>query len=232
MRVELGRGGVLHEHHAPGAANRAQAHRAVRTGAGKDDADGPLALILGQVLEQEIDRQAHAALLDGRAQVQHAFLDRKIGVGGDRVNGVDLDRRAVLGRDHVHLGHLVQDLGHQALMGRVKVLDDQERHAAVGRHRGKEFLERFQAAGRSPDADNRKKLRRPTLESGSEAACGSESVDCCSICASFRGGGTYLVVIYLSYLFSPFKADMTVPFSMIRGEHFSRTSPSQIGRGG
>ena len=45
-----------------------------------------------------------------------------------------------------------------ALVRRVQVLDDDEGHAAVGRHVSQELLQRLQPAGGSADADDGKSV--------------------------------------------------------------------------
>jgi hypothetical protein len=68
--------------------------------------------------------------------------------------GLDLDR--VLDLQHRHLGAAAQELGQMALLGRVEMGCDDEGEAAVGRHRAKQRLKRFQPARGRADADDRK----------------------------------------------------------------------------
>ncbi len=147
--------GQLREHQATAALDRAAPGGAVAAGAGQDDGDRPLALILGERDEEGVDRMPGAAPLAGLGEVQHAASDRQLAVGQDHVHAVGLDPGALLDRDHVHPGVPAEQLDHVALPGRVEVLDDHEGEAAVGRHGGEELLERLDAARRCPDSDDR-----------------------------------------------------------------------------
>ena len=71
--VILGGVGVLGHDHAALALDGPHAQGAVAAGARKHDADGPLALVLGQGAEEEVDRQTLAA---GRSTVPAAAACR------------------------------------------------------------------------------------------------------------------------------------------------------------
>jgi hypothetical protein len=64
---------------------------------------------------------------------------------------VGLDHHAILDEVNGQLGAAPEDLVHQALEVRRKVLDDDERHPALHRDVVEEMLERLQPAGRSAD---------------------------------------------------------------------------------
>ncbi len=63
--VEFARFGVLRHGHAALTFDGPHAQGAVAAGAGKHDADGLLALVLGQGAKEEVDRQSVAARLAG-----------------------------------------------------------------------------------------------------------------------------------------------------------------------
>jgi hypothetical protein len=63
------------------------------------------------------------------------------------------DRNAVLRFDHRHGGCLAQNINQRALVVRGQVPDQDERHAAIGRHFLKESLEGIKSAGRCAKAD-------------------------------------------------------------------------------
>ena len=67
---------------------------------------------------------------------------------------VRVDLHRVLGQMHRHRGITRDDRGQRALVVRIEVLNQHERHAAVGRHVREERLERIQTAGGRPDAND------------------------------------------------------------------------------
>ena len=67
---------------------------------------------------------------------------------------VGLDPHAVLRLTHRHFGGAADELGHHALVVRVEMLDDHERHAGARRHVRKKALEGLQASCRGAHADH------------------------------------------------------------------------------
>ena len=61
--------------------------------------------------------------------------------------------------DH-HPGGPLQQFGHDAPVGGIEVLDDDEGHAAVVGHMAQKLLQGFQTAGGSANADDREGLGR------------------------------------------------------------------------
>ena len=88
--VELGRGRLLHQHHARLLLDGPQAQRAVGAHAREDDADAALLPVLGQGAEEEIDRQAQAAGRRRLEQVQHPVQDGHVLVRRDHIDAVRL----------------------------------------------------------------------------------------------------------------------------------------------
>ncbi len=150
----LGRLGVLREGHAARRLDGGQAARAVRRGARQHDADGLLAAFVGEGLQKGVDRQVAAGGFGARRQSQVSGLDDQVGVGRDHVDVVGGDGRFVdhLGDRHVRLAG--QQLGQQAGVLGIEVLDEDVGHAGVVGQVLEELGERFEAAGRGADADD------------------------------------------------------------------------------
>ena len=164
-----GRRGALRHGEPAVLLDRAQPKGAVVTGAGDDDAGGVLALVLGERQQEQVDRRAAPLLADRRGDPQHATLDRDHRVLGRHVDVVRLDRRIVGDLDHLDPCGRAQDLGEPALLMRRQVLDDDERHAAVGRHRREEVAKGLDAPSRAADPDDRTR-RAPSRALGLLAA--------------------------------------------------------------
>jgi hypothetical protein len=80
--VVFGGGGVLGHDHAALALDGPHAQGAVAAGAGEHDADGPLALVLGQGAEEEVDGQALAAGREGSSSWSVPFRKAMSRLGG------------------------------------------------------------------------------------------------------------------------------------------------------
>ncbi len=129
--VELGRGRLLHQRHSRLFLDGPQPHRAVRAHAGEDDADAALLPVLGQGAEEEIDRETQAAGRRRLEQVQHTVQNGHVLVGGDHIDAVRLDLHPVPDLENLHPGGALEQFGHDPLVGRVQVLDDDKGHAAA-----------------------------------------------------------------------------------------------------
>ena len=57
-------------------------------------------------------------------------------------------------------GGALEQFGHDALVRRVQMLDDDKRHAAARRHVAEKLLQRLQSAGGGADADDGKRRAR------------------------------------------------------------------------
>ena len=110
--------------------------------------------VLGQGAEEEIDGETQAAGRRRLEQVQHPVQDGHVLVGGDHVDAVRLDPHPVPDLEDLHGGGALEQFGHDPLVGRVQVLDDDKGHAASFRHMPQELLQRLQPAGGGADADN------------------------------------------------------------------------------
>ncbi len=148
--------GFLGHDHAALALDRPHAQGAVAAGAGEHDADRPLALVLRQRAEEEVDRQALAARRRGLEQVQLAVQEGHVAVGRNDVGAVRPHHHAVLDLEDLHAGVALDQIGEDALVVGREVLHQHEGHAGirVGRDGGEERLEGRQTAGRGADADD------------------------------------------------------------------------------
>lgn len=136
--------------------DRAQPLGAIATGAGEDDAGSIFALVVCERDQETVHRHAGDGRVRQRTQPQPPVFDRQCRVGRDDIDGVGFHHHAVLDRAHREPGRARQHLGQNALVLRVEVLDHHERHAAVRLDRRKQPLQRINAAGRGPDAHDRR----------------------------------------------------------------------------
>ncbi len=146
--VELG----LAEGQAAGLLDFRDAQGAVAAEPGQDDADRVLALVLRQRGEEGVDRGAPGGGRRRAGNPEAAAADRQDGVRRDDVDLVRAEDRAVLGEAHRHARVAADDGGQGAFVLGIKVLDQHEGHAGVGRHGREERLVGVQAAGRGADA--------------------------------------------------------------------------------
>ena len=112
-------------------------------------------MVLGQGVEQAVDRHAQALRLERRLHAQHATFDRERGVGRNHVHVIRLNRRLVLDLLHAHRGRFAEQIRKHRLMAGVEVLYEEEYHATVGRQVREKALERLEAPGGGADAHYR-----------------------------------------------------------------------------
>ena len=152
--IELRRFGILHEHQPGLLLDRTQAQGAVRTHAGKDDADAESAPIFRKGAEKEIDGQMEPMRRLQFMEMEHAMPDRQILVRRDDVDVVGLGLHAFRHLLDRHRRHPLQQLGHQAFPGRIEMLDDDIGHAGVLRNMTEEDIERFEPSSGGADPDD------------------------------------------------------------------------------
>ena len=151
---ELGGLGGLGHHHAALALDGPDAQGAVAAGAREHDADGPLALVLGQGAEEEVDGQALAARRRRLQQLQGAVQEGHVPARRDDVGAVGLDHHPVLHLKDAHAGVAPDELRQEALVIRGQVLDQHKGHAGIrlGGHAREEGFKSPQATRRGADA--------------------------------------------------------------------------------
>ena len=88
--------------------------------------------------------------------MQPAIGDRKIGSGWNSVDMLDFDGHPVDRLQHLHPRMGGEKIRHQTFMGRVEMLNEDERHSGVGRQRVQKPPAGIQAAGRCTDPNNGK----------------------------------------------------------------------------
>ena len=88
------------------------------------------------------------------ADLQHAVGNRQRRVGRDHIDMIGLHPLAIRTLADVHCSAATNQFREQAGVLRRKVLDQDERHPAIRRHRCEKALERFQAPGRCTDPDD------------------------------------------------------------------------------
>ena len=134
--------------------DRGGTQRSVAPGARQDDANGVLALIFGQRLEEGIDRPTAVAGWRRLDDLQASTRYRHRCVGRNDEDAVRLDQNAVGRLDNVHRGGPAEQFGQHAFIVRREMLDEHIGHASIGRGVREEALERIEAACRSADADD------------------------------------------------------------------------------
>ena len=134
--------------------DRSHPQRAIAARARQDDADGVLALILSERLEECIDRPAAIARRGGFDDLQAPARNSHRRVRRNNEDAVWLDHDAVGRLDHIHLCGPADKIGQHALVVGRQVLNEHEREAGVGRSVAEEALEGIKAARRCADADD------------------------------------------------------------------------------
>ncbi len=135
--------------------------RALVAGAGEDDADRVLALVLGERGEEPVDHGLALVGRHGNAHVQPAALDRERGIGRDDVEVVARDRHPVLGLQHRHPGVAAEQLHQHARPLGQQMLHQHEGQATVRRQVLEEGLVGLEPTRRGADADDQQRRWRP-----------------------------------------------------------------------
>jgi hypothetical protein len=163
----LGGLGVLHDRDAAALLDGLQAAGAVGEAARQDHTDGLGPVGGRQGPEEAIDRVGDGLLVrdDG---CQAIVLDAGDLTGWGDVDDVLLDRHPLLDLDDVHLGGGRQQIGELALLSRIAVRDDDDRHARFSRQLAEQGREGSEPAGRGPDTDH----GEPAAIGGSEGSRG------------------------------------------------------------
>ena len=150
--VEFGRGGVLHEDHPRFLLDGLETQGTIGTHSRENDANAPLPPVVRQGAEEEVNGQAQAPGRRRVEEVQYPVEDGYVLVGRYHIDVVRLNYRAVLHLYDLHGGGALEELGHDPLVRRVEVLDDDKGHAASLRHVLQELFEGLQPSGGGADA--------------------------------------------------------------------------------
>ena len=151
--VEPGGSRLLRQCHPALFLDGPKPHRAVGAHAGEDDANALILPVLGQRAEEEIDGETKPPGGSRLEEVQDTVEDGHIPVGRDHIDAVRLDTHPVPDLEHLHARRALEKFGHDTLVRRVQMLDDDKGQAAFFRHMPQELFQRLQSAGRSADAD-------------------------------------------------------------------------------
>ncbi len=150
--VELGRRGILHQHHARLFLDGAQPQRAVGAHAGEDHPDAALLLVFRQGTQEKINGQSQSPGRGGLQQMQHSMQEAHVFVRGNHINPIGPHGHAILHLHHFHAGGALEQLRHDAFARWVQMLHNHAGHAAALGHMGQEMFQRLQPAGGSPNA--------------------------------------------------------------------------------
>jgi len=153
--VELGRRRVLNQHHARLLLDGAQAQRAVRAHARQDHADALLLLVLSQGAKEEINGQAQPSRGRRFEQMQDAVQDGHVFVRWDHIHAIRAHTGAIFYLPDFHAGGPLQQFGHDPLVRRIQVLNDDKGQTAACRRLPEELFQSFEASRRGADADDR-----------------------------------------------------------------------------
>jgi len=138
-------------------------------------ADGVLALILGEGGQERVHEEA-AALSLRRDEMQGAILDDEAPTRWDDVHVVALDTLRLLRDPDGEMGHAGEDLGKEALVLGVEVLDEHVGESAVRWEAPEKVLECLQAACRGTDAHDEDPLPFPDTPFGLLLVAGSRKL--------------------------------------------------------
>jgi hypothetical protein len=101
-----------------------------------------------------VDGMVPAARLGGLAEPQNSVFDQKCLRRDDYIDMVGLDCHPVLDLDDRHLRVSAEQLGEQVFSCRLEMLNNHERHTAIGRHRLQKFSRDLEPSGRHADTDD------------------------------------------------------------------------------
>ena len=117
-------------------------------GPGQDDANGVLAKVRSQAVEELVDRRRLARDIGRQMpQAQSAATQRPDMTWRDHIDAVRLDEVSVFSFRHWHSGPPGDDFRQHAFAVGGHVQRDDESHAAIGRHGLEEPPERLDASG-------------------------------------------------------------------------------------
>ena len=148
--------GILGDDETAHFLDRLGADAAIVAGAGKDDANGTLAEILGERLQQHVEGHAHGFMPLREREAYRAIANREIASRWDDIDAIGFDPHTIARFSNRHGRVCGQDLGHHARMFGIKVLDHDEGQAALRRYRRQKGAKRLEPASRGAQRHNRK----------------------------------------------------------------------------
>ena len=154
---------VLRERDSAFGLDRFEPQGAVGERARQDDADRTHLVRLGERLEEIVDRKLAAARLGAGHEPEPSVGKADLHVRGDDVHVVRPDPHSALHLEHLHPRRPGHDFREHARVGRVEVLNEDERHPGVGGEAREKLRERLDASGRSADPDDGEALIRGRL---------------------------------------------------------------------
>ena len=101
-----------------------------------------------------VDHAAQAPAIRHLPHTDETLIDRQRSVRRDDVDVVGFERLAILGVRDREPSDIGEKLGQEAFMRRIEVNDDNEDEPGLRRHGAEERLERLEAAGRCPEAND------------------------------------------------------------------------------
>src|SRR5207253_351986 len=124
-------GVVLSEGNSTLGLDFGDAQGAIGSGTGKHDADGAAAVLLGEGAHEVIDGHVNAVGFLAGPQLQRVVGDGHGGIGGNHEEMIGHDVHAVLDFGDFDLGVLGQQVGEDAVVFGVQMLDENVGHAGV-----------------------------------------------------------------------------------------------------
>ena len=132
--VKLGRGRRLRKSGAAGLPNRTQAQRAIRAHARQNDANAVVLPVIGERLEEKINRLAQATRFGRLKQMQHTMHQGQVPAGRNHIDVVGFDGHLVCRLLHRHRRTALQQLHQHALAVRIPVLHHHDGQPGPRRH--------------------------------------------------------------------------------------------------
>jgi hypothetical protein len=118
------------------------------------DPDRVLALVLGKLAEEQVDRMVQPVRARMRRDREPAIPNAHRMAGRQDIDLVRLQRRTVLGGGHLHVGIAGENLGEVTVPVRCHMGQNDAAQPRPSRHPPEEQLQRLQASGRSADANH------------------------------------------------------------------------------
>ncbi len=144
---------VLRERDAALALDGLETEGAVGGAPRQDHPDGPVALVLGQRVQEVVDGAVGRGSLAG-LDVEGPPRHRQAHAGRDHVDVIGPDGEPLTALHHRHRGGASQDLGQHAGVRGIEVLDQDERQPGIGGQRAHQRGDRLEPSRGGSDADD------------------------------------------------------------------------------